>query len=105
MMFVVTGIKDCITKDAPRVARIILQGKEDGSITTDFHNECAEIFMLLLNIWINPVLFDRNLSETLSRLKFLQQMMKQLGVDVVSDKLIQKAVDLYSDMGGYKQDE
>lgn len=99
--FVVTGIKDCIIKDAPKIAKIILQGKEDGSITTDFPSECAEIFMLLLNIWINPVIFDRNLSETVNRLKFLQQMMKQIGVDIVSDQLIQKAVDLYSDMGGY----
>lgn len=100
--FVVTGIKDCIIKDAPKIAKIILQGKEDGSITTDFPSECAEIFMLLLNIWINPVIFERNLSETVNRLKFLQQMMKQIGVDIVSDQLIQKAVDLYSDMGGYK---
>lgn len=103
--FVVTGIKDCITKDAPRVAEIILQGNEDGSITTAFPNECAEVFMLLLNIWINPVLFERNHTETLSRLKFLQQMMKQLGVDIVSDELIQRAADLYDDMEGYKQDE
>ena len=98
--FVVTGIKDCIIKDAPKIAKIILQGKEDGSITTDYPSECAEVFMILLNVWINPVLFERNLSETVSRLKFLQQMMKQLGVDIVSDQLIQKTVDIYSDMDG-----
>ncbi|MBU3091479.1 TetR/AcrR family transcriptional regulator [Clostridium sp. CF011] len=100
--FVVTGIKDCIIKDAPKIAKIILQGKEDGSITTDYPSECAEVFMILLNVWINPVLFERNLSETVSRLKFLQQMMKQLGVDIVSDQLIQKTVDIYSDMDGCK---
>ena len=45
----------------------------------EFPNECAEIFMLLINIWINPILFNRNISETLSRLKFLQILMgKQL---------------------------
>lgn len=99
--FVVTGVKECITKDAPLVAEVILQGKEDGSITTDFPNECAEVFMLLFNIWVNPVLFERNLTETLSRLRFLQLMMKQLGVDIVSDKLIQKSLDIYSDIGGF----
>ncbi|MGH4124440.1 MAG: hypothetical protein ACREV6_16075 [Clostridium sp.] len=100
--FVVTGIKDCIIKDAPKIAKIILQGKADGSITTDYPSECAEVFMILLNVWINPILFERNLSETVNRLKFLQQMMKQLGVDIVSDLLIQKTVDLYSDMEGCK---
>ena len=102
--FVVTGIKDCIIKDAPKIAEIVLQGKEDGSITTDYPSECAEVFMILLNIWINPIIFERNISETVSRLKFLQQMMKQLGVDIVSDQLIQKVVDLYSDMEGWRID-
>lgn len=96
--FVVTGIKDCIIKDAPKIAKIMLEGKEDGSITTDFPNECAEVFILLLNIWINPVVFERKLLETINRLKFLQEMMKQLGVDIVSDQLIKKAIVLYSDM-------
>lgn len=98
--FVVTGIKDCVIKDAPKIADIMLEGKEDGSITTDFPNECAEVFLLLLNIWINPVIFERTLLETANRLKFLQEMMKQLGVDIVSDKLIQKAIKLFSNMGG-----
>ncbi|WP_019421356.1 TetR/AcrR family transcriptional regulator [Paenibacillus sp. OSY-SE] len=102
--FVVTGIKDCVIKDTPRIAQIMLQGREDGSIVTDYPTECAEIFLLLLNIWINPVLFERNRSDTLRRLQFLQQMMKQLGVDVVSDALIEKATDLYANMGGYSQD-
>lgn len=100
--FVVTGIKDCVFIDAPKIAKIMMQGKEDGSITTDFPNECAEVFMLLINIWVNPVIFERNISETVSRLKALQQMMKQLGADIVSDKLIEKVVDSYSKMGGYK---
>lgn len=101
--FVVTGIKDCIIKDAPSIAKIIVEGKEDGSIKTDYPYECAEIFMLLLNIWINPIIFERNLSETINRLRFLQEMMKQLGVDIVSEELIQKTIYLYSEIGGYNE--
>lgn len=101
--FVLTGIKDCIIKDAPKIAKIILQGKEDGSITTNYPSECAEVFMILFNVWINPALFERSISETVSRLKFLQQMMKQMGVDIISNQLIQKAIDLYSDMEWCKE--
>ncbi|HEY2494021.1 MAG TPA: TetR/AcrR family transcriptional regulator [Paenibacillus sp.] len=103
--FIVTGIKVGVTKDAPIIARIILEGKEDGSISTDYPTECAEVFMLLVNIWINPSLFTRNLSETVNRLKFLQHMMKLLGVDIVSDQLIQTIIERYSNIGSYKQDE
>ena len=61
--------------------------------------------MLLVNIWINPLLFGRKRDETVSRLQFLQQMMRQLGADIVSDQLIQKIMERHSDIGGYAQDD
>lgn len=103
--FVVTGIREGVNKDAPSIAQIMIEGKEDGSITTDFPTECAEIFMLLVNIWINPILFERKHDDTVNRLKFLQQMMKGMGADIVSDQLIQKISEHYSVIGGYGQDE
>ncbi|MGE8005463.1 TetR/AcrR family transcriptional regulator [Lysinibacillus sp. NPDC093216] len=103
--FVVTGIKNGVNKDAPSIAKIMLEGKEDGSINTDFPTECAEIFMLLVNIWINPILFEREHDDTVNRLRFLQQMMKGLGADIVSDQLINKLSEHYSDIGGYIQNE
>ncbi|WP_397538247.1 TetR/AcrR family transcriptional regulator [Rummeliibacillus pycnus] len=103
--FVVTGMREGVINDAPHIAKIMLEGKMDGSITTDFPTECAEVFILLVNIWINPILFERKHDETLNRLKFLQQMMKGLGADIVSDQLIQKIAERYSDFGGYVQDE
>ncbi|MNW21307.1 hypothetical protein D3C71_2221480 [compost metagenome] len=57
--------------------------------------------MLLVNIWINPLLFNRTQEETISRLRFLQLMMKTLGVDIVSDPLIQKIAERHSNTGGY----
>lgn len=99
--FVVTGIQEGVKKDAPVIAKILMEGKEDGSITTDFPIECAEVFMLLVNIWINPLLFERNQEETRNRLHFLQHMMKGLGADIVSDHLIQKITERHSDIGGY----
>lgn len=102
--FVVTGIQVGVKNDAPIIAQMMMEGVEDGSITTEFPIECAEVFMLLVNIWINPLLFGRKRVETISRLQFLQQMMRQLGVDIVSDRLIQKIMERHSDIGGYAQD-
>lgn len=103
--FVVTGIKAGVKNDAPIIARIMKEGKEDGSITTDHPIECAEVFMMLVNIWINPLLFGRKQDETVSRLRFLQHMMRQLGADIVSDPLIQKITERHSNIGGYAKEE
>ncbi len=99
--FVIKGLKDCVLEDGQRMASIINEGIEDGSISTDYPDEVAEIFMLLLNIWINPVLFKRTQSETIKRLQFLQHLMEQLGVDIVSDKMIDMAVHVYVEMDGF----
>ncbi|CAM4335301.1 TetR/AcrR family transcriptional regulator [Paenibacillus tarimensis] len=103
--FVVRGIKAGVKHDAPILAQIMADGKQDGSIITDYPIECAEVFLLLVNIWINPTLFDRQTNETLNRLKFLQQMMRLLGADIVSDNLIQKIVEHHNKLGGYQPNE
>lgn len=100
--FVLTGMKNGVEKDAPIIARIMIQGQADGSITTEYPYECAEVFMLLINIWINPTLFRRNRLETISRLTFLQQMMRSLGADIISDQLLQKVAEHHSSTGGYQ---
>jgi len=99
--FVVKGIKDSVLQDATQLASLLKQGVKDGSIMTEYPDECAEVFLLLLNVWMNPVLFMRDIEGTVQRLQFLQLMMKQLGVDVVSDSLIQKVMEQYKNMGAF----
>lgn len=67
---------------------MIKEGIEGGSIKTDFPKECAELLLLLCNIWLNPILFNRTFEDTISRFKFIQFTMKQLGVDVIDNKLL-----------------
>lgn len=101
--FVVEGMKAGVNQDALKIKQLILEGIDDGSMTTAFPGEVAEVFMLLVNIWLNPTLFARDEQETSQRLLFLQQMMKGLGVDVVSDLFIQKVTAHYAEIGGYDQ--
>ncbi|WP_028561756.1 TetR/AcrR family transcriptional regulator [Paenibacillus pinihumi] len=101
--FVVTGIQESVNRNAPTIAQLIIDGTKDGSLTTEFPAECAEVFMLLVNIWINPFLFNRTRESTVSRLRFLQHMMRTLGVDIVNDSLIQKIADRHSDTGAYNK--
>lgn len=86
--FIVANMQDGINKSAPIFAKIMREGKEDGSITTDFPDECAEVFFLLMNIWCDPIIFQCNMARLSMRLKFLQQIMMTMGADIISDQLI-----------------
>ena len=81
-------------KAAPIVADIIREGIADGSLTTEFPDECADVFLLLFNIWCDNYLFAFDLPVLRKRLEFLQHLMKQLGVDIVTDEIIDASVKL-----------
>lgn len=92
--FVLSYMQSCVNKDSAFVSEIIKRGIKDGSIVTDFPDECAEVFMLLLNVWCDPAVFDCDGKKLSSRLGFLQYMMKSIGIDVLSDELIEKSLEL-----------
>jgi hypothetical protein len=105
-VFIVRGIQQAVRIDAPVIAAILREGITDGSIHTEDPEACAEVFMMLVNIWINPTLFGRNSSETKQRLYFLQRLMNMLGADIVSESLIERILDQHAAMDAYPiQDE
>lgn len=58
----------------------------------------AKVFLLLLNFWINPVLFGRNSSETKKRLNYLQSVLCLLGMDIIDDDFIALMMNAYDKM-------
>lgn len=77
---------------APLLAGIIQEGITDGSFTTDYPNECAQVALLLLNIWCDHVIFECDMPTYRKRLEYVQHLMKVSGVDVISDELIEKNI-------------
>jgi len=92
--FVLAYMQDCVCKDSHLISEIIKQGISDGSLATDYPDECAEVFLLLINVWCDPAVFSCNADKLLLRLKFLQNMMMSIGIDVLTDTIIQKLTDL-----------
>jgi len=88
-------MQNTVSTVAPHFAKIIQEGIEDGSITTEFPDECAQMFFLLMNFWCDPVLFKCSAEDFLLRLKYFQHMMKQLGMDVISDELIKMTYEYF----------
>ncbi len=92
--FVLSYMQDCVNQDAFLISKIIQQGVADGSLITDFPDECAEVFLLLMNVWCDPAVFNCDIEKLSLRLRFLQYLMKSIGIDVLSDTLLKKTLDL-----------
>ena len=89
---IIANVEGNFEKAAPVIAEIIREGIADGSFATDFPDQCAEVFLLLFNIWADTSIFLCDLSTMRKRLEFVQHMMKELGVDIVTDEVIDAAI-------------
>jgi len=98
--FVLSYMQSCVNKDSVFVSEIIKRGIADGSLVTNSPDECAEVFLLLLNVWCDPAVFDCTGDKLSSRLKFLQYLMKSIGIDVLSDGFIEKSLELLRKLYG-----
>lgn len=64
----------------------IRQGIEDGSVRTDFPKELAQVFMLLCNIWLNPLVFQCGTEEIKNKFLFLSSLAESFGLgDIAKD--------------------
>ncbi|WP_096186411.1 TetR/AcrR family transcriptional regulator [Evansella halocellulosilytica] len=96
--FIVSTMKDSVQKSAPVFANILKEGNKDGSIATDYPDEFAEVFFLLLNIWCDPVIFECDDDQLHRRLQFLQSMTKKMGADIINDQTLEKAEKLLQNL-------
>lgn len=92
--FVLSYMQDCVDSDASFISEIIQKGIADGSLSAVFPEECAEAFLLLINVWCDPAVFRCGAQKLTLRLQFLQHMMRAIGIDVLSDSLIKRYADL-----------
>ena len=73
---------------------VFLQGVADGSITTDYPAELAELIMLLANIWLNPMSFDDSPEKVYRKCMVFRQMMQGFGLDIVDEEILNRMYEL-----------
>ena len=56
---------------------IIEEGVEDGSIKTDKPYELSESIMLLINIWINPLIFGNDIAKLNNKLEIINEFLEK----------------------------
>lgn len=47
-----------------------------------------------MNVWCDPAVFSGNAEKLEQRMRFLQHMMKAVGIDILSDELMEKSLHL-----------
>lgn len=72
---------------APVLGSKFRMGIEDGSITTEYPEEAAELVTLCMNIFSNPILFRCTDEKLHKRMMFIQYVFHSIGCDIMSDEL------------------
>lgn len=84
-------LKDSVQGEAPDLLTpIIEEGIRDGTIETDYPRELAEVLMLIGNIWINPMIYQSSTEEVLKKVEFFKYLTEKLGLDVITEDMIEK---------------
>ncbi|MCM3627688.1 TetR/AcrR family transcriptional regulator [Paenibacillus glycanilyticus] len=73
---------------------IIEQGMRDGSIRTDYPRELSEVLMVLTNLWLNPAVIPASPEMMLRKLRFFDEIMKGLGLDLFDEQMFQRYEEL-----------
>lgn len=86
---------DTINEVAPNyILPIIRQGQEDGTITTDYPAELAELIILAANIWMNPMIFHNSAQVAYNKFRVFDQMMKGFGLDIMDQEMLDRLYQL-----------
>lgn len=93
--FLAKQLDTTINKLVPEmITPIILDGVADGSIVTDYPEELAEVLSLLANVWLNPLIFDVPLEKIRRKCLFFRQILVEMGIDIIDDKLMEEIENL-----------
>ena len=95
---VVSQMRSNVNHNAKYIAKLLREGVADGSITTENPDQCAQVFMLLYNIWTDPTVFKCDLAEIRSRMGYLQTLMRNMGADIITDENIDKNIELFRNL-------
>ena len=91
--FVMNQILEIFELVVPQyIQPIIEQGICDGSIQTNYPKELAEVIIVLINIWINPVIAKTTADEMHRKLSFLNQLLNGIGLNLLDEKTITQYV-------------
>lgn len=83
---------------------LIEEGKQDGSIKTDYAKELSEL-LPLINFWLMPSVFPATAEELQHKYRFVMEVLTHMGLPLYDEKIkayIDQFVDAISERGEQK---
>lgn len=77
------------------ISKILKQGIEKGEFVCDYPQELAELLVLSIDVWLNPVLFRRSYDEVCRRLDFLMILLEKMQIPIIDLEVMQKIKNLF----------
>lgn len=71
------------------IVPVIRQGAEDGSIHTERPEEIADLMMFLMDVWINPIIYQMSDEQMVRRIQLINDMFKPYVIDLIHEDMIQ----------------
>lgn len=72
------------------IEAFIRTGIEDGSIQTDYPRELAEVIAVLVNVWVNPLVFSCTPVEMYRKCLFFKHISDKLEIGIIDDEVINR---------------
>jgi len=95
---ILSNMQACAS-DAKLLVSLFEEGVKDASIDTEYPLQMAELMFLLISTWLNPVVFNRDLEQTKTYLKFIQQTLSKLGADILDEELMDSLINNWKQFG------
>lgn len=86
--FLLRQMEDNQAKVVPIFQDIIEQGNADGSLSVPYPKQAAEVFALLINIWLNPAIYPASEDEYLQKMLQFQILLNGMGLPVIDDTIL-----------------
>ena len=88
-------LEQSMHKMTPVFAELLAEGVADGSIDTCSPGDLASMIVVLLNVWLWPEVSEEDEDRFADKLGFLQQSLRQMGADIISDCFIERCISDY----------
>lgn len=93
--FLVAQLNSSVDEVAHKVLQpLVEQGLADGSICCDCPKEASEIAAILMNIWLNPLVFECSQQEFKNKFAYLKTLLEKMGLPIIDDYI-------YEEIKGY----
>ena len=82
------SLRNTLTKLAPHLEQMLRQGIESGEIGCAFPREVAEVLVLLVDVWVDPLIVAESYERMCQKVDFIAAFLKRFDAQVLSEEAI-----------------